>query len=158
MPPQKNHGDGPVKTLLQKQFVINALPQRVWDLLGRTVYGCLPLEQVQIMNERTASGLLRWRFAFFNFPLNLKIELIDISPSKLLGTKIWVKAGVFQIAMVITFVLSPAKGNKTELICTAMSNEKGTIYKWILERRQRVFTENIFNSIGARFKQLLDSP
>ncbi len=140
--------------IVQRQFVIEASQQRVWDLLGRTVYGCLPLEKMNIVNETTAYAVLRWRLGFISLPLDLKLELVDISPPGLLGSKIWVKKQVIQlVALKVTFTLRPVNKGRTEVVCTAMEEGGGTILRWLLGGQQRSFTEGMFDSIRARLER-----
>ena len=140
--------------IVQRQFVIEASQQRVWDLLGRTIYRCLPLEKMNIVNETTAYAVLRWRLGFISLPLNLKLELVDISPPSLLGSKIWVKKRAIQLASLkVEFTLRPIDKDKTEVICTGMEEDRGTIAGWLVRGQQRSFAEDMFDSIKARLEQ-----
>ena len=56
---------------------------------------------------------------FISLPLDLKLELVDISPPSLLGCKIWVKKRVIQlVALKVIFTLKPVNAGKTEVVCT----------------------------------------
>ena len=56
------------KSIAERQFVIDAPQKRVWDLLARAVYQSLPLEKIDIVNERTFFAELRWNLAFSIVP------------------------------------------------------------------------------------------
>lgn len=140
--------------VVQRQFVIEAPQQRVWNLLGRTIYRCLPLEKINIVNETTAYAVLRWRFGFVSLPLDLKLELVDISPPSSLGSKIWVKKLAIQlVALKVTFTLRPVNKGKTEVVCTAMEEGRGTLLGRLMEGQQQSFTEGMFDSLKARLEQ-----
>ena len=140
--------------IVHRQFVIEASQQRVWDLLGRTVYRCLPLEKMNAVSETTAYAVLRLRLAFISLPLNVKVELVDISPPSSLGSKIWVKKRVIKlVALKVTFTLRPVDEGKTEVVCTAMEDGRRTMLGWLVRGQQRSFTEGMFDSIRARLEQ-----
>ena len=155
MLPPRNPGEHPVKTpIAKKQFAIEASQQRVWNLLGRVIYQCLPLEKMDIVDETTFYADLRWRLAFINIPLRLRGKFVDISPPSFLGCLLSVKKGIIQRELEVTFRLNPISQDKTEVTCMAEGEETRPPLKWIVKREQQRFAENVFDSIRARLEQL----
>lgn len=155
MPQPRSPGDILVKRpVAQGQFIIKASRERVWELLGRTIYRCLPLEKMNVINETTACAVFRWRLGLISLPLNLKLELVDISPPDSLGSRIRVRKGMFQVAALeVTFKLRSLDKDRTEVVCTGLEQGEGTILSRLLGRKQRAFTEQMFNTIKSRLEQ-----
>ena len=140
---------------VEKQFVLNAPQERVWGLLGGAIYQCLPAEKVDIINEWLFNAELKLRFGFVRIPLKLKVELTDINPPGSLSTKIWIRMGIIQFIMAVTFMLRQADGEKTEVIGMAKDEGRQAIWRWVLLKQRRDFAENVFDSVEARLKQLI---
>ncbi|MFC1971117.1 hypothetical protein ACFLV0_04200 [Chloroflexota bacterium] len=140
-------------TVTEKQFTIDAPQQRVWKLLGSSIFQCLPLEEMHAPNQTTFYAILRWRLRFTSIPLNLKGKLVDIVEPSSLGAIIWVKRGVVNLGMKITFILRPVNEGKTEVVCSATEESRGIIVR-IMRRWGRIFAENAFSSIQARLEQI----
>jgi len=139
-------------TFIQKQFTIEAPQNRVWELLGRGIYRCLPLEKMDIINETTFRAVLKWKLSLINIPLNVRVVLEDIFPPSLLGALIQVKKGIIDQTMKVAFSLNEVDEGKTEVICTA-TGKGGAILGGLLRRQQRSFTEGMFDSIKARLER-----
>lgn len=145
----------PLRTaVVQKHFVIDAHQQRVWELLGSAVFQCLPLEEMNILNQTTFYAVLRWRLGFISIPLNLKVKLVDILAPHSLGSVIWVTRGIIQLGLRATFTLRPVNEAKTEVICSATEEGKESIMGRIMRRWERSFAEEVFNSIRVRLEKV----
>ena len=81
--------------IAQKQFTINAPPQTVWQLLPRVIYQCLPLEKMDIVDERTFYADLKW-LPFAGSTLHLKGKFVEISPPDFLSCTISVTKGIIR--------------------------------------------------------------
>ncbi len=152
----RNRGDRFMRTpFIQKQFVIKSSQERVWELLGRTVYRCVPLEKMNIINETTADAIFRWKLCFLRLPLDIRVQLVDISPPSFLGSKIRVRKGIFQMAALeAIFALKPIDNSNTEVTCTGIEQKGINVIGQLLRGPQRRFTEDIFNSIRSQLELL----
>ncbi len=139
--------------ILQKEFTIAAPPEKVWDMLGKVIYRCLPLEKMDIVDETTFRAVLRWRWAFIKLPLNLKVKLVDISPPSSLGSLIRVKKGMIDMVIKVSFTLTPVNEGKTEVVCTALDEGERNVPGWLMRGQQRSFAEEMFDSIRERLAQ-----
>lgn len=143
------------KSIAERQFVIDAPQKRVWDLLARAVYQSLPLEKIDIVNERTFFAELRWNLAFVGLRFHLKGEFVDISPPSFLGCMISVKKGIIQLDLRITFALRAVNRHKTEVVCIVAEDGKlKMLSRWVMRIPQRSFAGNVFNSIKARLERI----
>lgn len=136
-----------------KQFTIEAPQSRVWELLGRAIYRCLPLEQMEVSSHTTFRAVLRWRLAFIAIPLRVKVVLAEISPPNLLAALIEVRKSVINQTMKVTFNLRPLDESKTEVSCRALRDSGGLI-AWLMRGQQQRFTGQIFDSISATIRRL----
>jgi hypothetical protein len=140
--------------LVQKQFVIKASQERVWNLLARTVFGVLPLEKMNLVNATTTYAVLRWRLAFVSVPLNIKIELQDVLSPSLFGSKISVNKSILHLTIRVRLVLRVVNDSETEVTCIALEEGKGTILGRLLRPQQRNFAMNIFDRIRQKLEQI----
>lgn len=147
---------GIAKTLsAQSQFTVDAPQQRVWNLLGRVIYQCLPLEKMDVVNEKVLYAELRWKLAFVALRFHIRVEFVDISPPNLFVCLISVRKGIIQLSLRVIFALRPVNQQKTEVTCTAAEEGKaGMLQRWATRRQQQNFAENIFDSMKARLEQL----
>lgn len=144
-------------TIAQRQFVIDASQQKVWDLLATVVFQELPLEKVDIVGLDSFNAVLQLRMAFFSFPFDVKGKMVDVSSPDSLGCVILVKKGPIRLGVNASFALKRIDESKVEVICTAKEVGKSTILGWGLRRQQRNFTLNLFDSIRARLQQICSS-
>ncbi len=140
-----NAGPSP---LAQRQYVIQAPRQRVWDLLAGTIIQCMPVEQVQIVNDSTFRAVLRLKLGPVQVPMRLEVRAADISPIDSLCTLVKAKKGPFESALKVSFALAAASDESTCVACTAML-ESGSRWMWLLKSRQRAFAGDMFDAISA---------
>ncbi|MFC1987530.1 SRPBCC domain-containing protein [Chloroflexota bacterium] len=142
-------------TTVQKQFVIEASHERVWDLVANVILQCLPLEKIDIISESAFNAVLRWKLGFVSLPMNLKGELVDISPPTSLTCMLRVEVAIMRLAVKVRIVLAPvSQGKKTEVVCTAQDAGTIAILRWVMGRQQQRFAGNTFDSIKKRLEQL----
>ena len=142
----------PQSPLAHRQYVIAASRQRVWDLLASTIIQCMPVEQMQIVNDTTFLGVLRLKLGAIEVPLRLKVRAADISPIESLATVVTVEKGVFQSSLKVTFALTEAGEKSTSVACAA-SEEKGSLLMRLLRRQQRSFAGQMFDSIKQELER-----
>lgn len=141
--------------IVQRQFAIDAPQQRVWSLLARVIYQCLPLEKMDVVNERLFYAELRWNLALIGLRFHLKVEFVDISPPYFLACILSVKRGLIQLGPRVTFALRQVNHHRTEVTCTATEeNKTGKLMRWAMRRQQQSFAGKMFDSMRARLEQL----
>lgn len=139
-------------SVAEKQFLIGASQQRTWELLGKMVYQCLPLEQMNLISLDTFQAVMRWRLGPVNIPLGIQGRLVDVVTPTSLGCLVLVSMGIIHLGVKVTFTLRPASGDRTEVVCRAM--EEGAKTFWFLKGQERAFAENMFESIKTRLERL----
>ena len=139
--------------IVQREFVLDTPQKRVWDLLGKVIYQCLPLEKVDVVNERLFYAELRWKIFLVSLKLHLKVEFVDILPPDIIACMISVKKGFIHLEPKVLFTLKPVNQQKTSLTCTATGDRTG-ILQWVMKKQQQRFAGNLFSLIGSRLGSL----
>jgi carbon monoxide dehydrogenase subunit G len=140
-------GEGP-KPLARRQYVIQAPRQRVWDLLAGTIIQCMPVEQMQIVNDTTFRAVLKLKLGPLEVPMRLEVRAADISPIDSLCTLVKAKKGPFESALKVSFALTDASEESTSVVCTA-TEDGGSPWMWLLKGQQRSFAGDMFDAISA---------
>ena len=142
--------------IAQREFTIDASQQRVWELLPRAIYQGLPLEKIDIVNERNFNAELRWNLIFIGLKFHLKGEFIEIIPPSFFGCILFVKKGIFQLGLKVTFELRSVNQKRTQIICEAMERKKrrGALLKWAMRIPEERLCGNAFQLIRARLEQI----
>ena len=145
------------KSVAETRFVVEASQQRAWQVLPRVMYQCLPLEKMQIVDDRTFFADFRWALPFGGGPMfHLAGKFVDMSPPNSLTCILSVKKGIVQLSMKVLFGLRAVDEGKTEVACTVMEEgrETGAWLNRIMRGTQRRFTGKVLGSIKARLEQL----
>ena len=67
--------------LAEREFIVNANPDRVWRLIGKVIFSVLPgMESMEILDENNFRALLRVKMIGAEWVLKLRGEMVDISP------------------------------------------------------------------------------
>ena len=143
--------------IVEKRFIIGASQERVWDLLGKAIFYCLPeLEKIKVVSQSTFYATLRFRVAFTWLTLNLKGELADVSPPDFMVSILKVKSkwGIIQLLLKTTFKLRSVDEGRTEVVCRATVEQMGAILGWTLIKKQRSLAVNTLDCIERRLKQV----
>lgn len=142
--------------MVERHFAIDGPQQRVWDVLAKAIYQSVPLEKMNIVNEKTFYAELRWNLAFIRLTLNLEAKFVDISPPSFIGCILLVNKGMMRSSLKVMFTLRAVSESRTEVACVATAEGKGTggILGWILRTGQKTFAGKVFDSLEARLKQL----
>lgn len=138
--------------ITRKHYVIQAPRQRVWDLLAGAIVQCMPVEQLDMLNDTTFVAILKLKLGFAEIPFRLKIQVADICPIERLSTLVTASRGVIRSSLLVTFVLTAFSDDQTSVICTATENTGGKLM-WLLKRPQRNFADRIFDGIRDRLER-----
>jgi hypothetical protein len=146
-----------LETLIaERRFTVEAPEQRVLDLLPKSIYRCLNLEKMNIADEAHFSAEMLMNMGLICFRCHLRGGFVDISSQNILSCVLLAEKGIVKISMKIVFKLKKASDGRTEVVCVATKHGKqsGGIFRWILGRVQKRFTERVFDSIGAQLREL----
>jgi len=138
--------------LVRREYTIQAPQQRVWDLLASTIIQCMPVEQMDIVNETTFLAVLKLKWGFVEIPLRLKVQAVDISPIGSLSTLVTAGKGQFQASLKVSFALTAVKEDRTSVVCTA-TEDAGSKLMWLLKGQQRSFAGRMFDSIRQELER-----
>jgi hypothetical protein len=140
--------------IAERRFVLGASQKRVWDLLAMVIFQQLPLERVDIVGLDSFNAVLRWGVGFIKVPFRVEGKLVDVAKPTSYGCLITVKRGPVRLGVRVGIAVKAVDENKSEVICTAMEEEKGTLLGRLLSGQQRAFALKTFDSIGGRLEEL----
>ncbi|MFZ1991988.1 MAG: hypothetical protein WAW96_19710, partial [Alphaproteobacteria bacterium] len=85
----------------------------------------------------------------------LKGEFIEIMQPSFFGCILFVKKGIVQLGLKVTFELRSANHKTTRIICRAME-EKGTttLVRFVVGIPEQYFARSVFDSIKRRLEQI----
>jgi carbon monoxide dehydrogenase subunit G len=146
-------GEGPrmSATLARRDYIIKASQQRVWDVLPSTIIQCMPVEQMDIVNDSTFVAVLKMRFGFVEVPFRLRVQAADISPIGSLTTVVTATKSIFQSSLRVSFALAAVSEDETSVACTA-TEDSGSPWMWLLKAQQRSFAGRMFDAIRDRLE------
>lgn len=146
--------------LAQKDFLVNAPPERVWRLIGKVIFSVLPgMENTEILDENNFRALLRVKMMGVEWALKLKGEMVGISPPESFSVKLSLEGlgGLVKAEQKVAFAMTPAEGGKTSLACRAIAENMGFLLRVVLSGQARGFAREIFEAIEKRLKELIQT-
>lgn len=148
--------NAPETIIARKQFAINADQQRVSYLLAKAIYQCLPLERMNIVDDKTFRADLKWHVAFVPIRLYLEGKFQDVALPDFLSCRLSVKRGILHLGVKVAFTLKPIKESLTEVTCDAVADREdaGGLLGRILSGAQKGFAEGTFESLRVKLGQL----
>jgi hypothetical protein len=143
-------------SVVERKFAVEAPRQRVWNLLAKAIYQCVPLEKMNILNETNFHAELRLNLAFVILRFHLEGKFVDILSPSFLGCILLVNKGIIRLGLKVMFTLREISEDRSEVACVAIAEGKrtGGILGWILGIGQKIFAGRVFDSLEARLKQL----
>lgn len=146
--------------IAERKFVIGASKEALWDLIGGAILNSLPgLERMEIVDETNWRASLRVKLWLLVLNMNLKGEMIDMSPPDGLGVRLSArsKGGILRLQQKVTIAFTSVDKNKTEVACKAIGEGMGILFKLFTLGQARSFARAIFNNIEDRLKYLVSS-
>jgi carbon monoxide dehydrogenase subunit G len=104
--------------LAEREFIVNATPDRVWRLIGKVIFSVLPgMESMEILDENNFRALLRVKMMGSEWVLKLKGEMVDISPPESFSVRLILEGlgGLVKADQKVAFAMTPAEGRKTSV-------------------------------------------
>lgn len=143
--------------LAEKKFEVDASQERVWRLIGKVIFSSLPgMENIEILDENNFRSILRMKVLGFGVNMNLKGEMVDISPPESFSVKLFIEGlgGWFQADQKVTFAMTPVEIKKTLVSSKASIENLGFFPRLFLLGQARRFAASIFEAIEKRLKEL----
>jgi len=148
----------PIGTVLaEKNFIVDAPPERVWRLIGKVIFSSLPgLENMEILDENTFRALLRAPILGFHVTLKLKGEMVDMEPPNSFSVKLFLEGlgGLFKANQKVTFIMTLMEKGKTSVSCKATVENLAFLPRLFLLGQARRFARSTFGAIEKRLKEL----
>jgi hypothetical protein len=145
------------EVIVERNFVLHASRNRVWNLIGKTVLGKLPgLERIEIIDENNIRGLLRVRIAFIPLTMLLHVEVVDMQPPQSLVIRLRAQSkwSLIKLNQKITFTLSAIDEDTTEVACKSTAEKIGAPVRLIALRKIKNLAEGSLKSIEERLSQV----
>jgi carbon monoxide dehydrogenase subunit G len=143
--------------LAEREFVVNAGPDRVWRLIGKVIFSVLPgMESMEILDENNFRSLLRVKMMGFQWVLKLKGEMVDISPPESFSVRLLLEGlgGLVKADQKVSLAMIPAENGKTSVACRATMEDMGFLQRVFLAGQARGFARETFEAIEKRLKEL----
>lgn len=143
--------------LAEREFIVNATPDRVWRLIGKVIFSVLPgMESMEILDENNFRALLRVKMMGFEWVLKLKGEMVDISPPESFSVRLLLEGlgGLVKADQKVALVMTPVENGKTSVACRAAAEGMGVLQRVFLTGQARSFARQTFEAIEKRLKEL----
>ena len=143
--------------LAEREFIVNATPDRVWRLIGKVIFSVLPgMESMEILDENNFRALLRVKMMGFEWVLKLKGEMVDISPPESFSVRLLLEGlgGLVKADQKVAFAMTPMENGKTSVACRATAEDMGFLQRAFLTGQARGFARETFAAIEKRLKEL----
>ena len=143
--------------LAEREFVVNATPDRVWRLIGKVIFSVLPgMESMEILDENNFRSLLRVKMMGIDWALKLRGEMVDISPPESFSVRRLLEGmgGLVQADQKVSLAMTLAENGKTSVACRATMEDMGFLQRIFLTGQARGFARETFEAIEKRLKEL----
>jgi len=138
--------------LARSDYIIQAPQHRVWDLLASSVIQGMPVEQMDIVSDTTIVAVLRVKVGFIEVPVDLKVEVADITPMQSLSTLVNASKRGIKSTLRVSFALAAVTEDETSVACTAVEEASSPVMR-LMRWQQRRFAGEIFASIKDRLER-----
>ncbi len=140
----------------ERKYIIDASPERVWELIGEAMFSALKLEGVRVTDAFNFSALLRLRIGFFKMPLSIMGRFIETSPSRFLAATVEVKGmrGVIWLNMRLNIAFTSVDKDKTEVATEMIAAGMGILVRIFLSWKVKSFINEMLDGIERELKQL----
>jgi hypothetical protein len=138
--------------LITQTYTLAATQFRVWDLLASSILQSMPVEQTEIINDSTMRGVLRFKFAGLTIPLNLKVEVADVSPMDSFTTLVTVTKWGTETVLRVKYDLTVVGDEQIQVSCTA-TIEKAPAWMALVSPIQKSFAAKMFEDIRKEIER-----
>ena len=140
--------------LEHRSFQVETSQERVWRLIGKAIFSCLPgMENVEILDENNFRALMKERVLGFKVSLKLTGEIVEMEPPDSFSVKLLLKSGLFRLDQKVTFTTIRVEEGKTTVDCKATIENLKFLTRLFLVGRARSFARSTFEAIEKRLKE-----
>jgi hypothetical protein len=138
--------------LVQKSFTVPAPQESVWEPLGRVIYQSLPLERINLVNEKLfyADVLLK---TIIPLKFHLKVALKDVDPPRMMVCAISTKKGPVKIKLKVRFEIQAAGTDQTKVSCRVEEGGLNPLLRIAFRRQLSKFAFRTLNSVETQLYQ-----
>jgi carbon monoxide dehydrogenase subunit G len=141
--------------MAERKFIIASPQQRIWDLLIKAAFRTMPLEQVNPLNLTKITALLRVKIGFISLPMNVEVEIMDMSPPASMSILINARGmmGLVWLNQKSDLVLAPVGENATEVNGKVNVEGMSIFLRLFLLPAIKKFARDTFYSLEERLKK-----
>lgn len=143
--------------IAEREFVIDASRERVWELIGGAILASLPgLSGMEVLDECNWQAVLRVRMGPLALNMDLKAEMVDISPPSTVGVRLAArsKGGILRLNQKVSVTFTEVGEAKTEVACKAIAENVGLFFRLFMLGRAKSFARLVFDNIQERLTYL----
>lgn len=146
------------KEIASRDFEVEGSQMRIWRLLGKVIFSCLPgMEEIEVADETNFRAVQRTRVAFMEVKMKLKGEIVDITPPHSLAVTLDLGAlgGLIEMKQRVTIGLTAVMPEKTEVRCRAVLSASTGLPGWLIVGRARPFVKQMFEAMEKRMRYIV---
>lgn len=145
--------------LAWRTFEVDAPQARVWRLIGKVIFSCLPgMEEIDVVDETNFRALQRMKIAFMEVRMRLKGEIVDITPPRSLAVNLAIEGagGLVRMTQKVTIGMAAIESGRTAVTCKATAAMSGILGRLLLSQA-RPFVQAIFEAMEKRLQYLVSA-
>jgi carbon monoxide dehydrogenase subunit G len=146
------------KEIASRTFEVDAPQLRVWRLIGKVIFSCLPgMEEIDVADETHFRAVQRTKIGFLEVKMRLEGELTDITPPRSLRVALAIVGlgGLIKMKQKVTINMTAVGPVKTAIACRAMASAGGGLFGWVLLSQARRFVQALFEAMEKRMQYLV---
>lgn len=103
--------------IAEKAFRVNGSQDKIWGCLTKALLNSMPLEQIDFVDEKRMSAVLRLKMSCLELPLRVNLEISDIVEREILAAKIKATGlrGIIQLSLTVRFSLAGTNNRGCEV-------------------------------------------
>ena len=135
--------------IAERIFVIDSSREKIWELILKAVLRFMPFERIDIRSEKIISALLRMKIWFISVPMNVEIEIAEMSPPESMVTILRTKGilGMVWLNQKATFRLATIGTGETEVACRTVDEGMSSLLRMFLLRKVKSFAEEALENL-----------
>jgi carbon monoxide dehydrogenase subunit G len=144
--------------IASRNFEVEASQMRIWRLLGKVIFSCLPgMEEIEVADETSFRAIQRTRVAFMEVKMRLKGKIIDITPPHSLAVSLDLEAlrGLIVMRQRVTIRVAAVMPERTEVRCRAVLNASSGLPGWLIVGQARPFVKQMFEAMEKRMRYIV---
>jgi hypothetical protein len=142
--------------LEQRNFVVETSQERIWRLIGKVIFSCLPgMENIEILDENNFRALLKARVLGFHVPLKLTGEIVEMEPPDSFAVRLFLEGPgrLFKAEQKVAFIMTAVEEGKTSVVCKATAENLEFLPRLFFIGQARRFARSTFAAIEKRLKE-----